>query len=103
MTELQTPAFDTIESAQDYIDLLVQAIDEARRDVGAEIGLSRSPSEERRVQALQLAALNLTKLDGHICKCRRILNDLRTLRRLLLDDRKPAASEHSTSRATGAA
>ena len=103
MTELQTSAFDTIESAQDYIDLLVQAIEETRNDVGAEIRLSRSPSEERRVQALQLVALNLTKLDGHISQCRRILNDLRTLRRLLLDERKPTASEHPTSRAAGAA
>ncbi len=103
MNELQTSAFDTIESAQDYIDLLVQAIEETRRDVGAEIRLSSSPSDERRVQALQLVALNLTKLDGHISKCRRILNDLRSLRRLLLEERKPAASEHPASRAAGAA
>ena len=103
MNELQTSAFDTIESAQDYIDLLVQAIEETRRDVGAEIRLSSSPSDERRVQALQLVALNLTKLDGHISKCRRILNDLRSLRRLLLEERKPAASEHPASRAAGVA
>jgi hypothetical protein len=95
--------FDTIESAQDYIDLLIQAIEETRRDVGDEIRLARGPEQERRLQALQLVALNLGKLDSHATKCRRILNDLRTLRRLLLEERKPAASEEPASRAIGAA
>lgn len=103
MSELQTSPFDTIESARDYIDLLVQAIEETRHDVGAETRISANSSDERRVQALQLVALNLTKLDGHICKCRRILNDLRTLRRLLLEERKPAASAQPASRTAGAA
>ena len=81
--------FDTIESAQDYIDLLLEAIEETRRDVGAEIRLSTGPGGERRAQALQLVALNLNKLSSHVTKSRRTLNDLRTLRRLLLEERKP--------------
>jgi hypothetical protein len=80
--------FDTIESAQDYIDLLLEAIEETRRDVGTEIRLSAGPDSERRAQALQLVALNLNKLSSHVLKCRRTLNDLRTLRRLLLEERK---------------
>jgi len=80
--------FDTIESAQEYIDLLLEAIEETRRDVAAEIKLSAGPEGERRAQALQLVALNLNKLSTHITKSRRILNDLRTLRRLLLEERK---------------
>jgi hypothetical protein len=103
VSELQTSPFDTIESARDYIDLLIQAIEDTQRDVAEEIRLSASPSDERRVQALQLVSLNLTKLDGHISKCRRILNDLRTLRRLLLEERKPAASAQPASRTAGAA
>jgi hypothetical protein len=36
-------------------------------------------------------AFNLAKLDSHMTQSRRILNDLRTLRRLLMDERRPAA------------
>jgi hypothetical protein len=95
--------FDTIESAQDYIDLLLEAIEETRRDVGSEIRMSVDPRDERRVQALQLVALHLNKLSCHVTKCRRICNDLRTLRRLLLGERKPSAEAAPESRKVGAA
>jgi len=94
--------FDTIESAQEYIDLLLEAIEETRRDVAAEIKLSAGPEGERRAQALQLVALNLNKLSTHITKSRRILNDLRTLRRLLLEERKSAETS-AGSKVAGAA
>ncbi len=97
----ETP-FDTIESAQDYMDLLIEAIEETRREVGSEIRLSGG-ADERRVQALQLVALNLNKLSCHTAKCRRILNDLRTLRRLLLEERKPAGAAEPDNKAVGAA
>jgi len=103
VSDFPVTPFDTIESAQDYIDLLLEAIEDTRRDVGAEIRLSGGPGDERRVQALQLVGLNLNKLSSHVTKCRRILNDLRTLRRLLLDKRKPAAEAEPVSRAVGAA
>ena len=103
VSDLRVTPFDTIESAQDYIDLLLEAIEETRRDVGAEIRLSGGPDGERRLQALQLVALNLTKLSCHVTKSRRVLNDLRTLRRLLLEERKPAAEAEPQSRVAGAA
>jgi hypothetical protein len=37
---------------------------------------------------LQLVNYKLDKLSSHIAASRRILNDLRTLRRLLLEERK---------------
>ncbi|MFB3777091.1 MAG: hypothetical protein ACE141_05745 [Bryobacteraceae bacterium] len=95
--------FDTIESAQDYIDLLLEAIEETRRDVGAEIRLSTGPGGERRAQALQLVALNLNKLSCHVTKSRRILNDLRSLRRLLLEERKPMSEAEFQARVAGVA
>ena len=95
--------FDTIESARDYVDLLLEAIEETRRDVGAEIRLSTSAGGERRAQALQLVALNLNKLSSHVSKSRRVLNDLRTLRRLLLEERKPLPEDEFESRVAGAA
>ena len=68
--------------------LLAEAIQEARREVDAEIELAVAERAERRKQALQLVAYKLTKLALNIHSSRRILNDLRTLRRLLLAERQ---------------
>ncbi|MCS6953106.1 MAG: hypothetical protein RMK57_11965 [Bryobacterales bacterium] len=96
----ETP-FDNIESAQEYVALLLEAIEEAQREVNAELDLTQGPQVERRRRALQLVAHNLNRLAFHIAKSRRILNDLRTLRRLLLEEREaPAAAKSS---AVGAA
>jgi hypothetical protein len=103
VSDLPATPFDTIESAQDYIDLLLEAIEETRHDVGSEIRLSGDHSDERRVQALRLVALNLDKLSCHVTKSRRICNDLRTLRRLLLGERKPVAEAEPESKIIGAA
>ncbi len=81
--ERETP-FDNIESAQQFVELLAEAIEEARREVEAEIA---NPQPERQVQALHLVSYKLAKLSTHIGTSHRILNDLRTLRRLLLRER----------------
>ena len=83
----ETP-FDNIESAQQFVDLLIEAIEESRRDVDADIALSESNHTGRREQALQLVSTHLTKLSQYMITSRRILNDLRTLRRLLLEERQ---------------
>ncbi|MFB3828002.1 MAG: hypothetical protein ACE15B_14625 [Bryobacteraceae bacterium] len=87
----ETP-FDSIESSQEYVTLLAEAIAEARREVDSDIALAEDEKAERRKQALQLVAYNLAKLELHITTSRRILNDLRSLRRLLLAER-PVRSE----------
>ena len=102
MSDLPVTPFDTIESAQDYIDLLLEAIEETRRDVGGDLRLSTGPGSERRADALQLVALNLNKLSSHVTKSRRILNDLRTLRRLLLEERKALADAEAHAKVAGA-
>ena len=84
--EPETP-FDSIEGSHEYVRMLAEAILEARREVDGEIALAESDDAERRKQALQLVAYNLAKLSMHIHSSRRILNDLRTLRRLLLAER----------------
>jgi hypothetical protein len=99
---LPATPFDTIESAQDYIDLLLEAIEETRRDVDSEIRTPVEPSDERRVQALRLVALNLDKLSCHVTKSRRICNDLRTLRRLLLGERTSSTEVEPESKIIGA-
>jgi hypothetical protein len=85
----ETP-FDNIESAQQFVELLIEAIEESRRDVGADIARAESNRLERQMQALQLVSNNLVKLSQHMTTSLRILNDLRTLRRLLLEERQLA-------------
>ena len=83
----ETP-FDSIEGSQEYVALLAEAIEEARNEVDADIGVAIAEGAERRREALQLVGYNLAKLTLHITTSRRILNDLRTLRRLLLAERQ---------------
>ena len=90
--ETETP-FDNIEGSHEYVAMLAEALAEARRDVDAEIRVAESEGAQRRKEALILVAYNLSKLNLHITTSRRILNDLRTLRRLLLDKRHAANPE----------
>jgi hypothetical protein len=66
---LQTP-FDSVENAHQYVRLLVEAISEAKSEIAAD-----------------LVAAKLDKLEQHLKTSSRLLNDLRTLRRLLFDER----------------
>jgi hypothetical protein len=84
--QAETP-FDSIEGSHEYVAMLAESLDEARRDVEEEIAEAERDGAERRKQALLLVAYNLAKLNLHITSSRRILNDLRTLRRLLLSER----------------
>jgi hypothetical protein len=83
----ETP-FDNIESALEYVHHLLGATNEAQAQIETEILRAASPELARRKQALQLVSYKLDKLSSHIAASRRILNDLRTLRRLLLEERK---------------
>lgn len=82
----KTP-FDNIESSHEYVSLLTRAVEEAVSEIEAEIASSDHPSDARRKEALQLVQFNLNKLCANMTSSRRILNDLRTLRRLLLEER----------------
>jgi hypothetical protein len=82
----ETP-FDNIESSHEYVSLLAEAIEEALAEVQADISLATSESAQRRRQALQLVHFKLSKLSANLSSSRLLLNDLRTLRRLLLDER----------------
>jgi hypothetical protein len=85
--EAETP-FDNIEASHEYVALLAEAVAEARRDVEAEIAIADGERAQRRKDALVLVSYNLAKLNLHMTTSRRILNDLRTLRRLLLEERE---------------
>ena len=83
----ETP-FDNIESCHQYIELLADAIEEARKEVDEEIVSSVEEGAERRRETLQIVVYNLAKLLPHTRTSARILNDLRTMRRLLLAERE---------------
>lgn len=89
---LETP-FDNIESAQEYMTLLAQAVEEAIASIEEECAVAVSEKATRREQALRMVAFKLTKLNGHLKESHRILNDLRTLRRLLLAERRKGAHD----------
>jgi hypothetical protein len=83
----ETP-FDSIEGAQEYVSLLAESLEEAVRAIQEDTAVAaRTAGAERRVQALRLVDYKLNQLREHLAASRRILNDLRTLRRLLLEGR----------------
>ena len=83
---MQTP-FDSVENAQQYVRLLLDAIVEAKREIQADLAPAATARSDRRVEALRLVSFKLDKLEHHLQSSGRLLNDLRSLRRLLLDER----------------
>jgi molecular chaperone GrpE (heat shock protein) len=94
MSEERTP-FDSIEGSLEYIVLLRQAIETARAAVAMEKRRAQAEDARRRIEALQLVAYKLERLASHTDSSRRLLNDLRTLRRLLLNEREEAAERRT--------
>ncbi len=80
--------FENIEGAHEYTTLLLEVAREAKREVEVQIARVTDPQLARRKEALLLVNYKLDKLSSHIAASRQILNDLRMLRRLLLDERK---------------
>jgi hypothetical protein len=87
--------FDTIESAQEFLVLLREAVIDASRDTNADIRTEGNLPASRRLDALRLVAYKLDKLDHHVKASYRLLNDLRSLRRLLLEERLESAPQHN--------
>ncbi len=77
--------FESLESAHDFVTLLAETVAEAKREIEADV--QRESCLSRRQDALRIALYNLSKLELHVNRTSRILNDLRTLRRLLFEER----------------
>jgi hypothetical protein len=87
----ETP-FESIENARDYLRLLQETVAEARIEIASDLAASGGQSD-RRVEALRLVLYKLEKLEQHLHSSGRVLNDLRSLRRLLFEERgEPAAT-----------
>jgi hypothetical protein len=84
--ELDGP-FQSIEGAQQYMRLLHAAVLETRHDVEADVRVQTGLKPQRRLEALRLVLYKLESLEKNLKTANRTLNDLRTLRRLLLEGR----------------
>lgn len=85
--EINGTPFETIESAQDFLRVLHETVLDAMKDLNGDYQIALQDSQLRRAQALGLAMFKLKMLTCHIHKSRRMLNDLRMLRRLILNER----------------
>lgn len=79
--------FDSIESAQDFVTVLTDVVLDTIKTLHHDHQSAVTAGEERRARAIELAIFKLKVLNSHLCKCGRNLNDLRILRRLILDER----------------
>jgi len=79
--------FDSIESTYDFFRVLTEAIAEAKQELAGDIRRDSDSKSSRRLDALQIAYYSAEKLEFHVNRSRRILNDLRSLRRLLFEER----------------
>ena len=77
--------FESLEGAHDFVMLLSETLAEAKQEL--ENDVQREPISSRRLDALRIALYNLDKLELHVNRAGRILNDLRSLRRLLFEER----------------
>ena len=87
MSDLNGSAFDSIESAHEFVALLAETVRQAKQDVEADVQREASAGSPRHLDALRTALYSMEKLEQHMNKSRRILNDLRSLRRLLFEER----------------
>jgi hypothetical protein len=85
----ETP-FDNVEGAHEYVSLLLDAVRQARDEVAQDLAEAQAANVPRRLEALQLVAWKLERLEAQLAGSRHLLNDLRRLRRLLLGDDGPA-------------
>jgi hypothetical protein len=86
-TAAKEQPFDSIESAHEFMNVLAQTILEAMKELHHEQQSALRDGQERRARAVELAQFKLKMLNCHVHKSRRMLNDLRMIRRLLSDER----------------
>jgi hypothetical protein len=79
--------FESIESAHDYMNILATTVLEVMGELQRDRERALRDGEQRRAQAIGLAIFKLKTLNCYVFKSRRTLNDLRILRRLILNER----------------
>jgi hypothetical protein len=86
--------FESLESAQEFMGLLREAVDDAYGGILDDIATAReTEGAGRRVDALLVVDHKLNQLRQNVLACLLLLNDLRTLRRLLLSERRQSTAQ----------
>ena len=93
--EIDQP-FESIESAHDYMDILATTTLEVMGELKRDRDQALREGELRRAQGIELAMFKLKMLGCYVYKSRRMLNDLRILRRLILNERLSVESVIAT-------
>lgn len=90
----QTPKtpFDGIESAHEFLALLVECVADAKNELEAHIA-RESSNPSRRLDAFRVASYKVERLQDHVNRSVRLLNDLRSLRRLVFEEREAAKAK----------
>ena len=86
-TEEMEQPFDSIESAQDFMNVLAVTILDAMKDLNSQQQNALRDGRKREAQAFELALFKLKMLSCYVHKSRRTLNDLRMIRRLVSNER----------------
>lgn len=94
--------FESIESAHEFVTLLAQTVAQAKRDIQGDVAREQKAGASRRLDALRLSIYTLEKLELHMKRTCRALNDLRALQRLLFEERGTRKLQSTGNRATGA-
>lgn len=89
--DFETP-FESIESAREFLKLLADTVIDTKREIEADIHTQAITADARRLEALRLVSYNLDKLEVHLKTSARLLNDLRMLRRILLEEKSALAA-----------
>ena len=84
--------FDSIESAHEFMNVLAVTALDVMKDLSRDRELAFRAGDQRRAQAIDLAIYKLKMLGCYVHKSKRTLNDLRTIRRLILNERMTAQS-----------
>lgn len=92
MHERNSP-FETLESAHGFVSLLREAVDDAYGSILDDIANAQATGAERRLDALRLVDHKLNSLRQNVLASLILLNDLRTLRRLLLGERQGVGAD----------
>lgn len=93
MAKTPDTPFTNIESAYNYVALLREALDDAYHSVEDDLDAALgTPGLERRAEAFRLVSRKLDQLRQHLLASLILLNDLRTLRRMLLGERGETAN-----------
>jgi len=82
--------FDSIESAQEFMNVFAEMVLDAMAELKSEHTRALDDSDQRRARAIELAQYKLKVLICYTQKNRRALNDLRIIRRLILNERATA-------------